>query len=134
MREVVTNRMPRVQPHRRGLVSIATIVLLLIIDLIILSMVIGGTRDHDLTVRRMETIESFYAAEAGMNMAIRELMEWSDQDGDLTVGTISDDSPVNPANDPTLGNAQFFVSVTGDIFTSEGRSGESRRTMQAQVK
>ncbi len=134
MREVVTNRMPRVQPHRRGIVAVAMIVLLLIVDLIILSMVIGGARDHDLTVRRMETIESFYAAEAGMNMAIKELMELSDEDGDLAIGTISDDSPVNPANDPTLGNAQFFVSVTGDIFTSEGRSGESRRTMQAQVK
>ncbi len=134
MREVVTNRMPRVQPHRRGVIAIAMIVLLLILDLIILSMVIGGTRDHDLTVRRMETIESFYAAEAGMNMAIRELMELSDEDGDLTVGTISDDSPVNPANDPTLGNAQFFVSVSGTVYTSEGRSGEARRTMQAEMK
>ncbi len=134
MREVVANRMPRVNPQRRGLVLVATLVLLLIIHLVIMSIVIAGTRDHDLTIRRLQSIKSFYAAEAGMNMAIRELMELSDEDGDLTVGTISDDSPVNPANDPTLGNAQFFVSVSGTVYTSEGRSGEARRTMQAEVK
>ena len=36
---------------------------------------IGGGRDHDLTVKRMDTLRAFYAAEAGMNIAIRELME-----------------------------------------------------------
>ena len=134
MRDVGIKRMARAQPHRQGLVAVTMIVLLMIIDLIIVSLVITGTRDHDLTVRRLQTVEAFYAAEAGMNMAIRELMKSADEDGDLTIGTISDDSPVNPANDPTLGNAQFFVSVSGTVYTSEGRSGEARRTMQAEVK
>ena len=105
MRDVGTKRMPRAQPHRQGSAAMAMIVLLMIVDLIVVALVITGTRDHDLTVRRLQTIEAFYAAEAGMNMAIRELMNSADEDGDLTIGTISDDSPVNPANDPTLGPA-----------------------------
>jgi hypothetical protein len=111
------------------------IVLMIINDLIIVSMVVSQARDHDLTVRRIQTIESLYAAEAGMNMSIRELMIPADEDGDSAIGTISDDS--NDATDPTLGNARFVVTAAADTpvvgqttITSEGRSGETRRRMQ----
>ena len=126
---------------RRGLIVVVMIVLMIVIDLIIVSMVVSQARDHDLTVRRMQTIESLYAAEAGMNMSIRELMIPADEDGDddgswpFGIGTISDDS--NDATDPTLGNARFVVTAAADTpavgqttITSEGRSGETRRRMQ----
>ena len=113
----------------------ATIVVLLIVDLIILALVIGGARDHDLTVRRMQTVEAFYAGEAGINMAIREKMENANEDGDLAIGTISSEGPQDPDNDPTLGNARFFVTVSGgDTYTCEGRAGEARRTMQVVIQ
>ena len=120
---------------RRGLIVVVMIVLMIVIDLIIVSMVVSQARDHDLTVRRIQTIESLYAAEAGMNMSIRELMIPADEDGDSAIGTISDDS--NDATDPTLGNARFVVTAAADTpavgqttITSDGRSGETRRRMQ----
>ncbi len=138
MRDVGIKRMARAQPHRQGLVAVTMIVLLMIVDLIIVSLVISGTRDHDLTVRRLQTVEAFYAAEAGVNMSIRELMVPGDEDGDGVTGTISYENnpgPYDPDNDPILGNAQFYVLGTDPVttLTSEGRSGEARRTMTAEL-
>ena len=119
--------------RRRGMAAIVMIVLLLILDLIIIRIVIGGARDHDLTVRRAETIQAIYAAEAGMNMAIREIMNGTDEDGDGAIGTISDDA--TPANDPTFGPAQVLVTSaragSQTTLTSQGRAGEARREIEA---
>jgi hypothetical protein len=121
--------------YRRAATAVAVIVVLVIIDLVIVGMVIAGSRGHDLTIRRMETVEAFYAAEAGMNMAMREMMFDEDQDGDCTVGTISHDG--DSGNDPGFGNAQWLVTATTvDCLTtlrSYGRSGDARRQMQAVV-
>ncbi len=120
---------------RRAIIAVAMIIILLLIDLIIVGMVVSQARDHDLTIRRQQTVEAFYAAEAGVNMSIRELMVPADEDGDGFAGSISDENPTyDPNNDPTLGNARFYVSATGNtILTSEGRSGEARRTMTAEL-
>ncbi len=123
--------------HRRAMAAITMVVVLLIIDLMIISMVVGGARDHDLTVRRMDTIRAFYAAEAGMNMAIRERMIPDDEDNDTggaDTGSISDDG--DPANDPGFGtpkNTQFVVTLSPDkkTLTSTGRSGDAKREMDA---
>ncbi len=119
--------------HRRATVAISMVIALVVVDLIIISIVIGGARDHDLTIKRIETIESFYAAEAGINMAIREMMNSTDEDGDGAIGTISDDA--TPANDPTFGQAQVLVTsvVAGPqtTLTSQGRAGEVRRNVEA---
>ena len=118
--------------HRRATIAISMIIVLVVVNLVIISIVIGGARDHDLTIKRIETIQSFYAAEAGMNMAIRELMNNADEDGDGGVGTISDDG--NAANDPTFGQAQVvvIVAVAGPPTTmrSRGRSGDARREVE----
>ncbi len=118
--------------HRRATIAISMVIDLVVVDLIIISIVIGGARDHDLTIKRVETIQSFYAAEAGMNMGIRELMNNADEDGDGGIGTISDDA--TPANDPTFGQAQVVVtaSVAGPQTTlrSKGRSGDARRQVE----
>lgn len=118
------------------MVVVVMVVLMVIVDLIIVGLVVGQARDQQLTVRRMQTIESLYAAEAGMNMSLREMMEPADEDGDGAIGTISDDSV--DATDPTIGNAAFVVTSASDTpavgqttLTSEGRSGPARRRMQA---
>ena len=115
------------------------VIMLVVVELIIITMVAGVSRDHDMTVHRAFTVEAFYAAEAGVNMAIRELMEDSDEDGDGTIGSISDDT--NDANDPTLGNARFLVISTADTplpgqrtLTSQGRSGQTRREMKTVIE
>ena len=121
---------------RRGVVIVVLVVVMLIIELVIVNGVIGGARDHDLTVWRMQTVESFYAAEAGLNMAIREFVKDADEDGDTKIGGISDDG--NAANDPDPGNAQFFVNSTTvgvtTTLTSEGRSGEATRIVKATLE
>jgi len=118
------------------MVVVVMVVLMVLIDLIIVGLVVSQARDHHLTVRRLQTIESLYAAEAGMNMSLRELMVPADEDLDGGIGTISDDTV--DATDPTLGNARFVVTAAADTpavgqttLTSEGRAGEALRRMQA---
>ena len=128
-------RMPKAQ-HRRATIAISMVIALVVVNLIVISIVIGGARDHDLTIHRVESIESFYAAEAGMNMAIREMMVNADEDGDGAIGTISDDA--TPANDPAFGQAQVLVTaaVAGPTttLTSQGRSGQARRNIEASLE
>jgi hypothetical protein len=138
MRDSRNIEVTRSRPYRRAIVAVAMIIILLLINLIIVGMVVSQARDHDLTVRRQQTVEAFYAAEAGVNMSIRELMVPGDEDGDGVTGTISYENnpgPYDPDNDPILGNAQFYVLGTDPVttLTSEGRSGEARRTMTAEL-
>lgn len=122
----------------RAIAVVAMVVVLLVIDLIIVGIVLGLSRDHDLTVRRVQTVEAMYAAEAGVNMSIRELINDRDEDGDGSIGGISDNMPPDDGNDPTIGNARFVVTKADDTpavgettLTSEGRCGEARRKMEA---
>jgi hypothetical protein len=135
MKHRIDGSFSRARPAPGGVAAVAMVVILLIVDMIIVGIVVSLPRDHDLTIRRMQTIEAMYAAEAGVNMSIRELMNDADEDGDGTTGTIPDDS--NDANDPTLGNAQFVVTAAADTpaagqttLTSAGRSGEARRKIE----
>jgi hypothetical protein len=117
------------------MVAVAMIVLLMLANLIIVGLVLGTGRDHEMTVRRVESIEALYAAEAGVNMAVRELAQNVDEDGDGTVGTISDDG--NAANDPTRGSAALVVTLSVDgnesTLTAKGRSGIAQRHIRVMV-
>lgn len=122
------------QSVRRGAAAIMVVVVLVIINLVVVSMVLTGARGQEMTVRRLEAVEAFYAAEAGMNMAFRELIVDVDQDGDCSVGSISHDG--DTGSDPTLGNARVVVttsplSATQVAVSSYGRSGNARRNMTA---
>jgi Tfp pilus assembly protein PilX len=120
----------------RGAVGIALVVAMVILQIIIVVVVVAGARQHDLHFRRVETIRAFYAAEAGMNMAMRELMDATDHDGDGGVGTISNDGIT--ANDPALGTAQVFVGSapagTQVTLTSRGRDGSAERAISTVVE
>ena len=129
---------PGARRERRAIVAVAMVAMMMVINLLVIGMIVSQARDHLLTVRRVETVASFYAAEAGINMSMREMFENDDEDGDGWVGGVSADSI--PGNDPTLGNAQFFVSTSESspqgpqtTMTSEGRSGQARRTMVSSV-
>ena len=115
--------------------AVIMVVLLALIGMMVIGMVLTGARDMNLTGRRIETVQAFYAAEAGMNLSLREMMKNSDEDGDGTIGTISDDG--NAGNDPTIGSAQ--VSVTAVVagaqttLTSKARAGSAIRSIKAVV-
>jgi Tfp pilus assembly protein PilX len=122
-----------IRRRRRGVSTIVIVGLLVVVELVIVGMVLAGGREQDLTARRLETVRAFYAAEAGVNMAVRELMEGADEDGDGATGTISDDG--NDANDPSLGAAQVVVTAATSggetTVTSKGRSGQATRELEA---
>ncbi len=115
----------------------AVVIVLIIIELIVVGITLGLSRDHDLTIRRLETVKAAYAAEAGINMAIREMQEDEDQDDDGTIGAISDDG--DPDNDPDLDIASFYVTKAYDAgfgkttITSYGRCGEAVRKMVSEI-
>jgi hypothetical protein len=108
------------------------IAVLLIVNLIILGMILSSARDHDLTMRRLETVQAFYAAEAGVNMGVREMMNSADEDGDGTVGSISDDG--DDGNNPTAGSAAFLVTRTDIVglstLASTGTNGIATRAAE----
>ena len=121
---------------RRALVTIALLLALLLLQLVVVGVVSGGARDHDLTARRAEAMRAFYAAEAGMNMAVRELMLEVDTDGDGAIGGVSGNS--NDSDDPAVSGAQFHVDVRDfgaqQLLTGSGRSGLGLRTLEATIE
>ena len=130
-------RAPAWRSERRpATAAVAVIIALIVLQLVVAGVVVGGARDQDLTTSRIDAVRAFYAAEAGINMGIREMMLNTDEDGDGKVGGISDNG--NSTNDPALGAARFVVSqsVNAGVTTiaSEGRSGEARRRAEAQLQ
>lgn len=119
----------------RGAVGIVTIAALVIVEMVIVVAVLGGGFQHDLTVQRIATNRAFYAAEAGSAIAIRELWLGRDEDGDGTIGGVSDDG--NEANDPTFAGAVVAVSISeaeGEFtLVASGRSGLARRCVEILV-
>jgi hypothetical protein len=109
---------------------VAAIIALIILMLITVGLVTAGARDHDLTTRRSETMRAFYAMEAGINMATRELLNNADDDADGTIGSISDDN--SDASDPSIGDARVRVrkatSGSNTTLTSVGRCGSAARS------
>jgi Tfp pilus assembly protein PilX len=118
---------------RRGAAAVVMITLLIVVNLIIVGLVLGGSRDQDLTIRRVETVQAFYAAEGGMNMAVRELATNTDDDGDGAVGSISDDS--DTGTDPALSGAALYVTMDAaggeTTLRAFGRSGLANRKIEA---
>ena len=69
----------------------------------------GLDRDVDAAVTLGRELD-LAATEAGLAMSLREVMVGADEDGDGTIGTISDDG--NSGNDPALGTSRFAVTST----------------------
>lgn len=120
----------------RGAVGIAVIASLVIVEVVIIVSVIGGSLQQDLTLQRIDTNKAFYAAEGGTAMAVREAWVAVDEDGDGTIGGISDDG--NAANDPQIGGAAVSVSQTTDSDVTSliaiGRAERARRRIELDVQ
>lgn len=114
---------------RRGAIGVTLIIVLVIVQMLIVAIVLAGGRDQDTTLKRMDSIRAFYAAEGGMNMAIRESMLNADSDGDGTVGSISNDG--NSANNPSIapgGGRVYVTAATASgitTMTSYGTAGSN---------
>jgi len=121
--------------RRHGSVLAAVIVLLLLLEIAVASLLMSCTNEQSVGVDRLNTVRAFYAAEAGIQMSLREIMLGVDEDGDGAIGGISDDD--DPATDPAIGpaSAQVAVAQAGEdtVVTSEGRCSPSVRVMQVTV-
>jgi hypothetical protein len=116
--------------HPRGSVAVVLLIALALAEMMVIGMIVTGGRDQDMTVDRLESARAFYASESGMNMAVRELMDNADEDGDGTVGSIAHGSTVGA---PPVGGARAAagVSVSGQNYTltAVGESSRARRAL-----
>ncbi|HVU63950.1 MAG TPA: hypothetical protein VHC70_08230 [Phycisphaerales bacterium] len=73
----------------RGSILIALVLVLVIVQIAVIGVVQLGGRDQSLTKLRLESEQAQYAAESGINMALREVYDSADEDTDGGIGTIS---------------------------------------------
>jgi Tfp pilus assembly protein PilX len=114
-------------PHkngRRGVAIIAFVAALLVIGSFALWLFQMTATTALSSLSYYYGTSAFYAAESGIEMAMRELNASppNDFDSDGTIGTISDNG--NPSDDPALTTARVFVtksSVTPPLYEAEGR-------------
>lgn len=121
---------------RRGTVAIAIVIALVALQLTVAAVALSGARDQDLAARSLDTARAFYAAEAGLNMALRESMLGLDLDNDGAIGTISNNN--TPADDPDLSGGRVVVSSASDgsttVLSALGRCRDSRRRVEARLE
>jgi Tfp pilus assembly protein PilX len=126
----------RQRRRRRGAIGVAMVGALIVVELVIVVAVVGGGLHQDLTLQRIDTNRAFYAAEGGVNMALREAWTGADEDGDGTVGGISDNA--DPDDDPAIGAAAVSVSAAeadgATTLTAVGWSERARRRIEMHLQ
>lgn len=105
---------------------------MLLMQLMVVGAVTTTSRGQDLAGKRVEGARAFYAAEAALAMAVREVMLNADHDGDGTIGGVSHDG--NIATGPLLANSRLSVAVTTAsgqaTLTTTAQAGAARRRSQ----
>jgi len=114
----------------RGTVAVAIVATLTILQVCVVAGAVTGTRDQEILTLRVDTARAFYAAEGGMNLAIREVMNGADADGDGTAGSIASRTltggvSLNVTSATVSGNQQL---------TSKGAIRSSTRAIQATIR
>jgi hypothetical protein len=94
---------------------LATILVLVLLQVILVVSVICGARDQDLSFQRIDTVKSFYATDSVANMAMRELVQGVDESGDGGVGSIAAGVI---ANGPTINGAHAAASLSTTSTTA----------------
>lgn len=121
--------------RRRGVVSVAVLILLGVLMLVVAGVVMAGGRDHEVAGLELQGERARYAADAAAHMAVKELFDNLDRDGDGGIGTISADG--NTANDPTLGATRLWATAvtagSETTVTARGENAAARRAVQVRV-
>lgn len=110
---------------RHGAIALGMVIALVVLQLVVVTALVSGVRDHDATRSRLESSRAFYATDSAVSMALRELYRYTDEDGDGSIGGVSSDG--NASNDPLFvtGRAAATIAPAGSNFsiTSSGRAG-----------
>jgi Tfp pilus assembly protein PilX len=106
-------RNPEMTIQRRGVAVIAFVTAMLVIGTMALWMLQVTSASSTSSLGHFYSTGAVYAAESGLEMALRELNHSpaTDFDSDGVIGTISDDG--SAATDPPLGTGAFFVQKVG---------------------
>ena len=124
------------RPAPRATVLIAVVMALVVLQLVVVGVVYLGAREQNLTIYRLDASRAQYAAEAGINMALREVYTSVDEDGDGGIGSISSDG--NSANDPVVNGASIVVTATVSgvttTITSTARTNITKRSISATLQ
>lgn len=115
--------------NRRGTVLVAIVIALVVLQFAVVAVVLSGSRDHQLRARRVEGARAFYAAEAAMQLAVREAATGSDLDGDGVVGGVASISFGS-------GSGRVSATDTGSEITLIASStvGQARRSARAVLR
>jgi len=133
-------------PHnrRRGVAIVGFVAALLIIGTFSLWLFQLTATTATSSLSHYFSTGAFYAAESGLEMALRELGQSPpfDYDSDGTIGTISDNGI--PSDDPTLYSGAVFVqkvSTNPDVYRATGGPNQTippwsryRRMLEIRVK
>ncbi len=107
---------------RRGMAVIGFVIALLVIGSFALWLFQLNAASSRSTLSHYYSTGAFYAAEGGLEMALRELNHGNDIDSDGTNGTISDND--DPTDDPSVATGVFFVERDEDdpkLYRAVGR-------------
>ncbi|MFH1418235.1 MAG: hypothetical protein ABII12_08130 [Planctomycetota bacterium] len=109
---------------RRGVAIVAFVAALLVIGTFALWLFHLTATTAAASLGHYLSTSAFYAAESGIEMAVRELTQTppTDIDSDGTIGTISDNG--SAADDPTIAGGAFSVervSTSPPTYRSTGR-------------
>ncbi len=110
---------------RRGAAAVAMVVLMLLMALILVGMVLAGARQQEVGLSRVEAARAFYAAEAGLNVATRELVLDEDVDDDGQVGSIA--LMTVPGSSGTTITVDVERNGNTAVLTASGGSGRANR-------
>ena len=108
--------------RRRGIAILSFVVAMLVIGTFALWLFQLTASTATSSLGHYFSTGAFYAAESGLEMAIREINQGNDFDSDGTIGTISDNG--NPADDPALISGAAFVEQTSTsppLYQATGR-------------
>jgi hypothetical protein len=121
---------------RPGLATIVAVVCLVLLQLVIVASILTGARDQDTTVSRLDSSMAFYAAEGAMNMGIREMIQYVDDDNDGQSGGVSNNG--DPNDDILISPSARAVTARADNggqteLVANGRAGGSRRRIAVSI-
>ncbi|MGQ0627523.1 MAG: PA14 domain-containing protein [Phycisphaerales bacterium] len=122
---------PRQTRHtRRATAVVGVIIALVLLQLAVTGIVVGGGRDPDLSVRRIDTLRAFYASEGAVNVAVREFSMQTDESGDGGIGSHAGFALSGSGGSVT---ATPNAATGGTTLSARGTAGSAVRTLRAEV-
>ncbi len=125
-------RIHRTCNHNRGNILVSVLVLLLSLSVFSLTgaalMLCGGAS----ALQSSQSTQALYAADAGIEMALKEYVDGTDHDGDGTIGGISSDGV--DGNNPAIGGVTVAVTFSDSVFRAEARGDDAERVIEVTLQ